>query len=318
MAGTLFSLALSQRFDREGELLINAPLYIYEANTTTPVDVYQDFGLSVLHQWPMRTDTAGMIPAFWLPDGQYRARLTDEAGAVVYFDMASVQALGPSTGEGGGGGGSVDPNAVFQTGDELWVKRAGTRAGWVRQNGRTIGSASSGATERANADTQPLYEYLWNNFSNALCPVTGGRGGSASADYAANKPIALPDMRGYGPLGLDDMGNTAAGRITAGTPTTAGTGGGAEKISITITKESLPNYELPDTLVLTGTPTGLARNLANAGSGSPYGTPAANRDKTWTTTNLGLDGSVTLGGGGQAIEKNTMSPYRLGTWFLKL
>ena len=98
MAGTLFSLALSQRFDREGELLINAPLYIYEANTTTPVDVYQDFGLSVLHQWPMRTDTAGMIPAFWLPDGQYRARLTDEAGAVVYFDMASVQALGPSTG----------------------------------------------------------------------------------------------------------------------------------------------------------------------------------------------------------------------------
>ena len=96
------------------------------------------------------------------------------------------------------------------------------------------------------------------------------------------------------------------------------TGGGAEKISITITKESLPNYELPSTLALTGTPTGLARNLANGGSGSPYGTPAANRDKTWNTTNLGLDGSVTLGGSGQAIEKNTMSPYRLGTWFIKL
>jgi hypothetical protein len=114
------------------------------------------------------------------------------------------------------------------------------------------------------------------------------------------------------------MGNTAAGRITAGTPTTAGTGGGAEKISITITKESLPNYVLPSTLTLTGTPTELTRSLGNSGSGSPYGSPPANRDKTWTTTNLAIGGSVTLGGGGQAIEKNTMSPYRLGTWFMKL
>src|SRR5690606_10723240 len=113
-------------------------------------------------------------------------------------------------------GGGVDPSAIFQTGDELWLKRSGPRSGWVRQNGRTIGSAASGATERANADTQPLYEYLWNTYPADQCPVTGGQGISAAADFAANKRIATPDMRGYGPRGLDDMGNDPAGRITDG------------------------------------------------------------------------------------------------------
>jgi hypothetical protein len=96
--------------------------------------------------------------------------------------------------------------------------------GWVLASGRTIGSAASGATERANADTSSLYTLLWTNLPDTIATVTGGRGASAAADFAANKPILLPDMRGRATAGLDNMGGTAAGRMQvslAGT-TTAG------------------------------------------------------------------------------------------------
>ena len=90
MAGTLFSLAMSQWRKLNGEPEVDAPLYVYKANTSTPVEVFQDFGLSVLHPWPLVTNSLGMIPPFWLPDGQYRARLTDAVGLNTYFGGGDV------------------------------------------------------------------------------------------------------------------------------------------------------------------------------------------------------------------------------------
>lgn len=319
MAGTLFSLALSQQLNSQGKPLLDAPLYVYAANSSTPANTYEDFGLTILNPWPLRTDGAGRFPPFWVDDGAYRARFTDAAGAVVYFDIPYVQALGPSVTEGeGGGGGSVDPTAIAQTGDTKWRPISGTLAGWVRMNNRTIGSATSGATERANADTQPLYEYLWNNFSNTLCPVQGGRGGSAASDYAANKTIGLLDMRGYGPLGLDDMGNSSAGRIADGTPTAPGSSGGSEKTSISIAKENLPDYTLPNTLGVsltnnTGVRRGGGFQLASGSGAGGYVS-----DAPLVTLTASITGGVTLGGSSTAISKNIMSPYRLGTWFIRL
>lgn len=318
MAGTIFSLAMSQRLNSEGKPLVNAPLSIFAANTSDPEIAYQDYGLSVAHEWPLRTDSNGMFPPFWLPDGQYRVRMTDAAGAVIYFDVPSIQAVGPSTGEGGGGGGSVDPNAIFQTGDPIWVPKTGARAGWVRMNGRTIGSVSSGASERANADTQSLYEFLWNNYSDDLCPVTGGRGDTASADFAANKPIAILDMRGYGPMGLDDMGNSAAGRILDGTPTAAGSSGGSEKR--TLTQGNLPNVSLSGTTNTTGNHSHSYFRRNNSG-----GTSSGSDNRPYsgeTNPNTGDAGNhshtVTVSLGGSGTPLNIMSPYRLGTWYCKL
>lgn len=87
-------------------------------------------------------------------------------------------------------------------------------AGWLLCDGRTIGSAASAATARANSDCFDLYVGLWNSTANTELAVTGGRGASAAADWAANKPIALPDMRGRVPAGKDDMGGTGADRLT--------------------------------------------------------------------------------------------------------
>lgn len=320
MAGTIFSLAMSTQVNSQGKPLIDAPLAIFAANTNEPALAYQDFGLSVAHTWPLRTDSNGRLPPFWLPDGQYRARLTDAAGAVIYFDVPSIQAVGPSEGGEGGGGSGVDPNAIFQTGDPIWVPKSGARAGWVRMNGRTIGSVSSGASERANADTQSLYEFLWNNYSDDLCPVTGGRGDTASADFAANKPIAILDMRGYGPMGLDDMGNSAAGRIVDGTPTAAGSSGGSEKR--TLTQGNLPNVSLSGTTNTTGNHSHSYTRYYQTITGAQGGWDVQHIWSSTTGANTGDAGNhshtVTVSLGGSGTPLNIMSPYRLGTWYQRL
>ena len=74
-------------------------------------------------------------------------------------------------------------------------------AGWLIEDGKTIGSAVSGATGRANADTQDLFTYLWEQFNNTELPIQTSsgtattRGASAAADFAANKRMPLFDSR---------------------------------------------------------------------------------------------------------------------------
>lgn len=113
-------------------------------------------------------------------------------------------------------------------------------SGWVLLDGKTIGSASSGATNRANADTQTLFELLWNSMANAEAPVSSGRGASAAADFAANKTITIPDARGRVVAGKDDMGGTTASRLTSGgsgiTGTTLGVAGGTQTHTLTTTE----------------------------------------------------------------------------------
>jgi microcystin-dependent protein len=84
----------------------------------------------------------------------------------------------------------------FTTGDRKETYKTTADVGWVMMNDGTIGDASSGGTTRANADTVNLFTLLWNNVSNANCPVSGGRGGSAAADFAAHKTINLPLVLG--------------------------------------------------------------------------------------------------------------------------
>lgn len=109
--------------------------------------------------------------------------------------------------------------------------------GWVRCAGGTVGSATSGGTERANADTQNLFLFLWTHFANNECAVSSGRGASGAADFLANKTITLPDYRGRGLFGLDDMGSStgSAGRLAAvvGTSTVNGASGGAAQVGLT-------------------------------------------------------------------------------------
>lgn len=94
-------------------------------------------------------------------------------------------------------------NSLIQTGFVVDYFGLTAPSGWVICNGNTIGNASSGATARANADTEALFSLLWENLSDVEAPVSGGRGASASIDFAANKTIALPSYSGRVSVGKD-------------------------------------------------------------------------------------------------------------------
>ena len=213
-AGTL-PLALVQQFDMggNGQPLGGALLYLYVAGTVaTPQQVYQDFALTIPAPNPLEADASGRIPMFWCADGLIHARLTDASG-VVQLDT-TMQVLGPSSGGGSGPGpGGVDPTTVAATGDIKARLTAELLTGWVFLNGTTIGGAASGATQRANADTQNLFVYLWQNCVNPHCPVPGGRGSSALSDFNASKQITVPDLRGRAIAGRDCMAGGCAGRL---------------------------------------------------------------------------------------------------------
>lgn len=99
-------------------------------------------------------------------------------GTTVQAVLAELRALGPQTGD------------VRLSVDDT------VASGWVACNDGTIGKSGSAASTRANDDTWPLYNVLWSKVSDTYAPVTGARGLSAAADFAALKPIALTRMLG--------------------------------------------------------------------------------------------------------------------------
>jgi hypothetical protein len=286
-AGTIFGLPLSQQFTENGEPMSGGKLYLYAAGTSTPSDTFESFSLTAGTELPhpIELDASGRIPEFWVADGAYRVRLTDVAGNEI-FDINSTTAIGASSGSGGSGD-SVSEESIFQAGDIMWQPVNGTRSGFVRANARTIGSSSSGATERANADTETLFLFLWNNFSDSLCPVSTGRGGSAAADWAANKTIATLDMRGRLPYGMDTMGNSAASIVAAAT-SAAGALGQEEKVMV---QANLPSVTFSDTL------TTAAHTHSVTVSGTT-GTQSASHTHSGTTSSDGSHNHDTDNAGG--------------------
>lgn len=345
MAGTIFGLGLSQQQDADGDPLSGCKLYLYEAGTSTPVTTYQDIALTsgLEHPHPIVADAAGRIPAFWVADGSYRVRLTNANGTEI-FDESSITALGSSNTtvvEGQG----VSTQALLQTGDMICTFNEGTRTGWVKMWG-TIGNAASSATNRANADTEALFAFLWDNVSDTYAAVSGGRGASAAADFAAAKAIAIPDMQGRSFIGLDDMqGNSPAAGVVAAALET-GYSGGLETVSIA--EANLPSHTHgPGTLTVAdhghaaGTLTVDSHNhdvtninnsgLVQVASGTtyqvyPFPSGYATRITNGATATISgasadsapaVDAGVT-GATGSGTALASMNPYRAGTWYIKL
>lgn len=116
-----------------------------------------------------------------------------------YVTMAQLNAVIASVATG-----SVPTGAVFG------FRMTTAPTGWIKENGGTIGSAASGATTRANADTVNLFTLLWNQFNQATLPIQDSagavttRGASAAADFAAAKRMPLFDSRTRFLRGADD------------------------------------------------------------------------------------------------------------------
>jgi len=321
MAGTI-PLSMTQQFDVYGKPLSGGQLYIIQAGTvSTPQDAFQDTGLTIKMPYPMPLDAAGRVPQFFVADGTVKIRLQDKTG-VVQLASDSVLVIGPSAG-GGGGGSTVDPTQLIQTGNMIFRHGFGAVAGYVRLNNMTIGSAASGATERANADCQALFLYLWG--IDPTLAVSGGRGATALADWTANKQLSLPDWRGYALGALDDMGNTPSGRLTAaffgGNPIVLGAVGGGQSVALGVseippltfsgtTGNDSPDHTHGYTL---GSQSG---NNSDVTPGSVAGVSTSGSNTGGASARHQHPFSGVTAGGGQAHR--TLGPRKLCTFYMKL
>ena len=176
--------------------------------------------------------------------------------------------------------------------------------GWLLFNGDTMGSDASSAT-RAGATYENLFLALWASLSNTDAPVSGGRGATAAADWAANKTITLPDLRGRSIIGT--------GTGTGLTARTHGAKVGAETHTLSEAELAPHNHR-----VLGGTDgtSASAKGLAATGiygfAGHSVNTAIQPRD-------------LTTGGSAQFIEDsgsgtahNNMQPSMALNWIVKV
>ena len=158
----------------------------------------------------------------------------------------------------------------------------------------TIGDATSGASNRANADTQALYLLLWANISNTWCAVSGGRGATALADFNAHKTMRLPQALGR---------SIAIGGAGAGlTSRPLGSVAGAETDTPTVAK--LAYHAHGDTGHTHGTPSG----SVGMDPGSTYTalTLTAANVTVYTTPS---SSNITASGGGTPVDILDPSVY---------
>lgn len=253
---------------KSGQFVVGARARFYDAGGNTPKTVYQDGNLnSAFDPDGILSDANGRLPKIWISGtSAYKCIIT--IGGVV-FDTVDYIPGEVAAGGGGGGGGS---GTNIPTGFIMPAYTTGVVADWVRLNGRTIGSAASGASELASATAEALFLHLWEKDTSLA--VSGGRGASAAADWAANKQLTLPSGRGKTLVGLDDMGNTAAGEFagvtfTAGNATTLGSTCGASTVALTVAQLAAHSH--------TG-------STDNAGSHSHTGSTSSAGDHTHTGT----------------------------------
>ena len=114
--------------------------------------------------------------------------------------------------------------------------------------------------------------------------------------------FALPDMRGRTVMGLDDMGGTAASRITGLQGSELGNSGGQE--TVTIQQNNLPDHE--HDLVVEGTQfyaiLDAAKDANSPVSSITFDAPTGQNAGQAVTTSGGVAGTT-----GQAME--TLSPF---------
>jgi hypothetical protein len=195
-----------------------AKAFFFQGGTTSPLTVYRDAGESSAHPIPVVADANGRWPDVFVPytvSYDFQVKSKDDVQITFTLGVPNPNPVDLTV--------VIPPEERVSTGMIHGEFINASKPGYVRLNGRTIGNAASGASERAtglnntNSDVFNLFQYLYNNVHEAIAIVSGGRTVSgAIADFNANKNIVLPDCRGSTFVGLDDMGNPTPANAFAG------------------------------------------------------------------------------------------------------
>lgn len=312
----LWERSLIPWIDPDGDPYAGAKAYFFQPHTTTPMATYTTGALDIPHDHPVVADGDGRFPPIFLPDQTiYRLRITT-ADDVTLWDIDDISS--PTTSIPEPPTSETPEERLWRTGDIKVAWRTSVPSGFVRINGRTIGSPTSGATERANDDCEDLFIHLWNEDSSLA--VSGGRGASAAGDWAAAKTIALPSIRDTALVGMSGMGNSSANiipasAITGGDGDVLGARGGAATVTLTAS-------QIPELSGVTGTDGAHQHNVglglgaqiqASAGVNGYYATPGP-----VSTDSRGAHShnvAVNQGGG---TGHNNIQPVVFVPFFIKL
>lgn len=217
------------------------------------------------------------------------------------------------------------PEGVAKTGSKMDTILPGPYPGWVLLAGKTLGNASSGATERAHADTQALY-IGWHKATasqNSLYPIQDSSGNAttratagtadanALADFNANKRLPLPNLSGTGFAGLDNMSGVSANVVTHAAADILGGRVGTE--THTLQTSEIPAHK--HTLTDPGHEHSYARPNAQgtAQAGAQWNGLTISGANTGSTTT-----GITMADAGGGSAHNNMQPTFFGYVFVKL
>jgi hypothetical protein len=283
-------------FDTQGLKAVGAQIFTFDAGTSNARVAYRD-GSNNPQPWtqPFNTDVNGQIPPFWIVGTTaYRVRILSAQNVpLLDIDNLTAEIAVPS---------APPVTNGYSTGDTIFRFDTAEKAGFVKLNGKTLGSAASLADYRDDSSID-LYTLLYNGI--LALTVSGGRGASAAADFAAAKTLTLPDMKSRSPFGLDTMGGAAANRLTgvtfsSGNSSTLGSTGGEALHVLTIAELAAHNHTGATDASGAHTPTGTisSTNAHNHTGTTDAGTPhhhsyvtqapaALNIGSTLATVNVG-------------------------------
>jgi hypothetical protein len=197
--------------------------------------------------------------------------------------------------------------------------------GYVPANGLTIGNAASNATGRANGDALFVFSAVWQQFSNAQCPLLSSagapvaRGANPRADFAANNQLTLPVGKGASLVGVDGMGGAASTFLNSvpvviGNTTTPGSILGENLHQLTIAE--LAAHAHANSL---SDPTHAHSSNANAGGSSTGGGQFSCGASAGATINAAATGiSINNANAGSSSAHNTVHRSMTVYWNLAL
>lgn len=174
-------------------------LFFYLSGTLSPLDTFSDVNLSTPNENPVTADANGRFGSIFLVTTQaYRVQLWSPATVddPEGFQIWAFDDVGPAA------GGAVS-NVAGIIGEIRQYAGISSQipAGWYQCYGQAI--------------SRTVYSVLFTAIG-----TTWGVGDNSTT-------FNLPDLRGRGTIGLDNMGGTPANRVTAGVSGIAGTTLGA-------------------------------------------------------------------------------------------
>lgn len=131
-----------------------------------------------------------------------------------------------------------------RTGDIRMSMNSFAPFGWVPMNDGTIGADSSlgatasSASTRANLDTFPLYDLIWNTYANSLAPVYTSlsvpttRGASSEADFQAGVQLQLTRVLGRVLAGAWGGSNDIGSAVTSSSTTISSVDTATDRITL--------------------------------------------------------------------------------------